>query len=133
MVVLVGLLLCVQLALIAPALADDEEERRLEEVEIEADSAHGDAGVAKAARDIGACQTEVPARDPTLARTSVPRQGQPLAKLQQKGIRNALAARGMGLQDIPRALIIYEGLSMALLYVPASTRASCAISCATTS
>jgi hypothetical protein len=46
---------------------------------------------------------------PTLVRS------QPLAKMQRRGIRQYLEARGIGMQDIPKALVVYEGISMALL------------------
>jgi len=35
--------------------------------------------------------------------------------MQRRGIRQYLEARGIGMQDIPKALVVYEGISMALL------------------
>ena len=53
-----------------------------------------------------------------------PRQGQPMMKLQRRGIREYLHERGMQMHDIPKALVLYEAISMALLCVSPRTRLS---------
>ena len=40
---------------------------------------------------------------------------QPLSKLQRQSIRRYLEGRGISIQDIPKALVVYESISMALL------------------
>jgi len=42
---------------------------------------------------------------------------QPLAKLQRRGIRQYMEEQGIGVQEIPKALVVYEVISMTLLCV----------------
>ena len=40
---------------------------------------------------------------------------QPLEKLQRRGVRRYLESQGVGVQDIPKAMLVYEGISMGIL------------------
>ena len=106
---LAGVLFCMQLVFVVSAPHDDSGSEKDAQP---AKTAGSDQGAWDGTRRQG-------------TQSSPLRQGQPISKLHRKGIRRYLEDRGISVQDIPKALVVYEGISMGLLCVAQPTFLDC--------